>query len=96
MALPSPFVYPYERLANLLNPIFFPIHAFIDKIFELYRQKLMSRGIDPEETYPVKNIAFHGPEHKTIWVPIYPDVEFKYFINECVYREENGIKSGGV
>jgi hypothetical protein len=44
------------------------VHAFIDKIFELYRHKLMSRGIDPEETYPVKNIALHGPEHKTIFI----------------------------
>jgi hypothetical protein len=53
-------------LTTTFDPVFFPIHAFIDKIFELYRHKLMSRGIDPEETYPVKNIALHGPEHKTI------------------------------
>ena len=68
------------------DPVFFPIHAFIDKIFELYRHKLMSRGIDPEETYPVKNIALHGPEHKTIWVPIYPDVE--HLTNRQCYGEK--------
>ena len=46
----------------------------------------MSRGIDPEETYPVKNIALHGPEHKTIWVPIYPDVE--HLTNRQCYGEK--------
>jgi hypothetical protein len=46
----------------------------------------MSRGIDPEETYPVKNITLHGPEHKTILVPIYPDVE--HLTNRQCYGEE--------
>ncbi|XP_063438444.1 tyrosinase-like protein 2 [Mytilus trossulus] len=57
------------------DPIFFPIHAFIDKVFEIYRQKLISKGIDPAETYPTKSIKNHGPDHKMIWVPIFPDVE---------------------
>lgn len=57
------------------DPIFYPIHAFVDKIFEQFRQKLISKGIDPEKSYPEKNIKHHGPHHKTVWIHTYPDIE---------------------
>ena len=68
------------------DPIFFPLHAFIDKIFEIYRQKLISKGIDPEKEFPTKDIKDHGPDHKMIWVPIYPDIE--HLTNRQGYGDE--------
>lgn len=57
------------------DPLFFTYHAFVDKIFERFRQKLKSWGIDPSDTYPNKDIKGHGPDHKTIWVDVYPGLE---------------------
>lgn len=68
------------------DPIFFPIHAYIDKIFELFRQQLISKGINPEDNYPVKNILNHEPNHTTIWVPIYPNIE--HLTNSQCYGDD--------
>lgn len=57
------------------DPIFFPIHAFVDKIFEQYRQQLISKGIDPAQHYPTKGIKDHGPDHTTMFISFYPGVE---------------------
>lgn len=68
------------------DPVFFTYHAYIDKIFEKFRQKLKKKGIDPSKTYPDKKIPGHEPEHKTIWVDVYPGLE--QLTNRQCYGDE--------
>lgn len=68
------------------DPIFFPIHAHIDKIFEQYRQKLRQTGIDPAENYPAKGIEHHGPDHKTKFIAFYPGID--HMTNRQCYGDE--------
>ncbi|XP_033759787.1 uncharacterized protein LOC117341979 [Pecten maximus] len=44
------------------DPLFFLLHTFIDYVWELFRQSLIDRGIDPE-IYPQFNNPRHAPDN---------------------------------
>nr|UPP37719.1 tyrosinase [Pinctada maxima] len=44
------------------DPVFFFHRCFVDLVWELFREKQMSHGVDPESDYPNMGGLFHAPD----------------------------------
>ncbi|XP_063443330.1 putative tyrosinase-like protein tyr-1 [Mytilus trossulus] len=54
------------------DPIFYPLHAFVDKIFGLFRRRMIQEG---NAVYPDKQITGHAPRDRMLFYNTFPGIE---------------------
>lgn len=53
-----------------LDPMFFPFHVFVDKIFKEFKRKLGRNSV-----YPDNSVPGHGPNDRMVFYDVYPGIE---------------------